>query len=192
MSDQFRRTLFVVAGLNVAYFGIEFAAAIIIGSVSLFADSIDFLEDAALNVLILIAIGWSAPFRTAVGKLLAVIIVIPGLATLWMTWHKIALPVPPAPLPLSATGVGALLVNFTCALLLVHVRHHGGSLGLAAFLSARNDVLANVAIIVGGLVTSATGSIWPDVIVGLGIAAMNADASREVYRATGQETDARP
>jgi divalent metal cation (Fe/Co/Zn/Cd) transporter len=87
MSDQFRRTLFVVAGLNVAYFGIEFAAAIIIGSVSLFADSIDFLEDAALNVLILIAIGWSAPFRTAVGKLLAVIIVIPGLATLWMTWH---------------------------------------------------------------------------------------------------------
>ena len=192
MPTEFRRTLFIVAILNFAYFGIEFAAAVVIGSVSLFADSIDFLEDTALNVLILLAMRWSAPYRSAVGKLLAAIILVPGLATLWMTWQKFALPVPPAPLPLSATGAGALLVNFICALLLVRVRHHGGSLGLAAFLSARNDVLANAAIIVAGFATSATQSIWPDLIVGLGIAAMNADAAGEVFRATGQETDARP
>ena len=191
MTDQFRRTLFIVAGLNLAYFGLEFAVALVIGSVSLFADSIDFLEDAALNILVLIAIGWSASYRTAVGRLLAVIIVIPGLATLWMTWQKIALPVPPAPLTLSATGAGALLINFICAMLLVRVRHHGGSLGLAAFLSARNDVLANAAIIAAGFATSATQSIWPDLIVGLGIAVMNADAAGEVYKAAGQETDAR-
>ena len=191
MTDQFRRTLFIVAGLNLAYFSLEFAVALVIGSVSLFADSIDFLEDAALNILVLIAIGWSASYRTAVGRLLAVIIVIPGLATLWMTWQKIALPVPPAPLTLSATGAGALLINFICAMLLVRVRHHGGSLGLAAFLSARNDVLANAAIIAAGFATSATHSIWPDLIVGLGIAVMNADAAGEVYKAAGQETDAR-
>lgn len=191
MSDQFRRTLFIVAGLNLAYFGLEFAVALVIGSVSLFADSIDFLEDAALNILVLIAVGWSASYRTAVGRLLAVIIVIPGLATLWMTWQKIALPVPPAPLTLSATGAGALLINFICAMLLVRVRHHGGSLGLAAFLSARNDVLANAAIIAAGFATSVTQSIWPDLIVGLGIAVMNADAAGEVYKAAGQETDAR-
>jgi Co/Zn/Cd efflux system component len=191
MSDQFRRTLFIVADFNLAYFGLEFAVALVIGSVSLFADSIDFLEDAALNILVLIAIGWSATYRTAVGRLLAVIIVIPGLATLWMTWQKIALPVPPAPLTLSATGAGALLINFICAMLLVRVRHHGGSLGLAAFLSARNDVLANAAIIAAGFATSATQSIWPDLIVGLGIAVMNADAAGEVYKAAGQESDAR-
>ena len=191
MTDQSRRTLFIVAGLNLAYFGLEFAVALVIGSVSLFADSIDFLEDAALNILVLIAIGWSASYRTAVGRLLAVIIVIPGLATLWMTWQKIALPVPPAPLTLSATGAGALLINFICAMLLVRVRHQGGSLGLAAFLSARNDVLANAAIIAAGFATSATQSIWPDLIVGLGIAVMNADAAGEVYKAAGQETDAR-
>ena len=191
MSDQFRKILFIVAGLNLAYFGVEFAAALFIGSVSLFADSIDFLEDAALNALILLAMGWSATHRAAVAKVLAAIILIPGLATLWMTWQKVALPVPPAPLPLSATGAGALLVNFTCALLLTRVRRHGGSLGLAAFLSARNDVLANAAIILAGLATSVTHSVWPDVIVGLGIAAINADAAGEVYRAAGQEPNAR-
>ena len=67
-------------------------------------------------------------------------------------------------------------------------RHHGGSLGLAAFLSARNDVLANAAIIAAGVATTATQSAWPDIFVGLGIAAMNAGAAAEVYRAAGRET----
>ena len=192
MSVLFRRTLYLVAGLNLAYFAVEFVAAHIIGSVALFADSIDFLEDAAVNALILLAMGWTASYRTVVAKLLAAIILIPGLATLWMMWQKLALPLPPAPLPLSAIGAGALLVNFICALLLVRVRHHGGSLGLAAFLSARNDVLANAAIILAGITTSATQSVWPDLIVGLGIAAMNAGAAGEVYRAAEHETDARP
>jgi len=51
----------------------------------------------------------------------------------------------------------------------------------AAFLSARNDALANVAIIGAGLTPIYARSAWPDVIVGLGIAAMNADAAREIY-----------
>ena len=72
------------------------------------------------------------------------------------------------------------------------MRHHGGSLGLAAFLSARNDVLANAAIILAGWVTSLTFLAWPDLIIGLGIAMMNAGAAGEVYKAAGKETDARP
>jgi Co/Zn/Cd efflux system component len=188
MPTGFRRTLSIVAFLNLTYFGVEWATAVVIGSVSLLADSIDFLEDAALNGLILMAAGWSDRSRSTLAKLLAVIILVPGLATLWMTWQKIALPVPPAPLPLSVTGAGALIVNLTCALLLMRFRHHGGSLGLAAFLSARNDVLANAAIIAAGVATTATQSAWPDIFVGLGIAAMNAGAAAEVYRAAGRET----
>ncbi|MSP82982.1 MAG: cation transporter, partial [Alphaproteobacteria bacterium] len=47
----FRRVVRIVAILNFGYFGIEFAVALAIGSVSLFADSVDFLEDASVNVL---------------------------------------------------------------------------------------------------------------------------------------------
>src|SRR3984893_7726530 len=57
IDQNLRRVVRLVAVLNLAYFGIEFAAARIIGSVSLFADSIDFLEDAAINLLILVASG---------------------------------------------------------------------------------------------------------------------------------------
>jgi Co/Zn/Cd efflux system component len=52
-----RSVIRLVAILNLAYFGIEFAVALAIGSVSLFADSIDFLEDASVNFLILVALG---------------------------------------------------------------------------------------------------------------------------------------
>lgn len=182
-----RRTVCLVALLNLGYFGVEFAVALAIGSVSLFADSIDFLEDASVNLLILAALGWSAVRRARVGMLLAVILMVPALATLWTAWDKFSTPVPPAPLPLSLGGLGALVVNLGCALMLARFRAHAGSLTKAAFLSARNDALANVAIIAAGLLTAYTFSVWPDLVVGLAIAAVNADAAREVWEAARQE-----
>jgi len=181
------RTVRLVALLNLAYFGVEFAVALGIGSVSLFADSIDFLEDASVNLLIFLALGWSPGARARVGMALAGILMLPALALLWALWRKLQMPVPPAPLPLSATGLGALGVNLFCAGLLVRFRRHAGSLTRAAFLSARNDAFANVAIVLAGGLTAWTGSVWPDVIVGLGIAAMNADAAREVWHAARDE-----
>lgn len=182
-----RRVVLVVMLLNLAYFGVEFSVALAIGSVSLFADSIDFLEDASLNFLILIALGWSAANRARVGMALALILLVPGLATLWTAWEKLNDPVVVAPLPLTLTGAGALVVNMVCALLLLAHRQRGGSLGRAAFLSARNDVLANFAIVIAGLVTAATLSAWPDLVVGLGIAVINADAAFEVWQAARKE-----
>ena len=177
----------LVAILNLAYFGIEFAVALAIGSVSLFADSIDFLEDASVNFLILVALGWGAAWRARVGIALAGILLVPGFATIWTAWGKLTMPVPPAPVPLSLAGAGALAVNWSCALMLTRYRHHAGSLTRAAFLSARNDTLANVAIVGAGLVTVYVRSAWPDLLVGLGIALMNADAARQVYRAARAE-----
>jgi len=187
MNLNLRRVVIVVAVLNLAYFGVEFAVALVIGSVSLFADSIDFLEDALVNLLIALALGWSATWRARLGMALSGILLIPGLATLWTACGKFLVPVPPAPLPLSLAGLGALAINVLCAFMLARFRAHSGSLTRAAFLSARNDTVANVAIIVAGFVTACTHSAWPDLIVGLGIAAMNADAAREVWNAAREE-----
>ncbi len=191
-TDQhLRRVIRLVAMLNLGYFGIEFAVARIIGSVSLFADSIDFLEDASVNLLILVALGWTARKRARVGMALAGILLVPGLATLWTAWEKFNLPVAPDPALLSLTGAGALAVNLSCALMLTRYRRHSGSLTRAAFLSARNDAVSNVAIILAGMVTAFLwASAWPDLIVGLGIAVLNADAAREVWQAAREEHNA--
>ena len=187
MTGQLSRTVRLVALLNLGYFGVEFAVAVSIGAVSLFADSIDFLEDASVNLLIVLALGWSLRARARVGMALAGILLLPALALLWALWQKWHAPVPPAPLPLSLTGLGALAVNLGCATLLARYRHHAGSLTRAAFLSARNDALANVAIVLAGGLTAWTASVWPDVVVGLAIAAMNVDAAREVWLAAHGE-----
>lgn len=190
-NDTLRRVVQLVAILNLAYFGIEFTVAKAIGSVSLFADSIDFLEDASVNLLIVLAIGWTARNRARVGMTLAGVLLIPGLATLWTAWEKFNLPVAPNAALLSLTGAGALVINLSCALMLAKYRHHSGSLTKAAFLSARNDAFANVVIVAAGLVTAYVwASAWPDLIVGLCIAAMNADAAREVWDAAREERGA--
>ena len=188
MKDRLRRTARLVVLLNVGYFGIEFAVATAIGSVSLFADSIDFLEDTSVNLLLLIGLSWPARRRARLGMVLAGVLLVPGAAALWTAWDKFMSAVPPAGAPLALTGLGALAVNATCALFLGRLRGQGGSLTRAAFLSARNDVLANLAIIAAGLVTAfAWRSAWPDLIVGLGIFLINLGAAGEVFAAARKE-----
>lgn len=191
-SVSLRRVIVAVALANLTYFGVEASVALAIRSVSLFADSVDFLEDASVNVLILLALGWSARARARLGYALSLILLAPALGMLWALWGKFAAPSVPAPVPLTITGVGALIVNFGCALALARIRHHASSLSRAAFLSARNDVFANLGIIAAGLVTAWTASLWPDVVVGLAIAAMNVDAAHEVWSAAREEHAAAP
>ncbi len=183
----FHRTLVVVAGLNLAMFAVEIIVALASGSVSLFADSVDFLEDASINLLILAGLGWSPRARARLGMGLAAIILVPGLATLAMAWHRYASGAPPAAVAIGATGLAALAVNTTCAVLLARHRAAAGSLTRAAFLSARNDTLANVAIVAVGVVTLWWHSPWPDLVIGLAIGLLNAGAAWEVWEAARGE-----
>ena len=118
---------------------------------------------------------------------LASLLLVPGVVTLWMAWAKFSSLAIPAPVPLTLAGVGALIVNVVCAVQLAKFRSQGGSLARAAFLSARNDAAANLAIIAAGLITLATQSAWPDLLVGLGIMLLNAGAAVEVWKAARAE-----
>jgi Co/Zn/Cd efflux system component len=75
--EDLRRAVVIVAVLNLAYFVVELSMAEIIGSVSLLADSIDFLEDASINFLIAVALSWTLTRRAVVGKMLAGILLTP-------------------------------------------------------------------------------------------------------------------
>ncbi len=182
------RTVALVAVLNLGYFAVEVSVALAIGSVALLADSADFLEDAAVNLLVLLGLSWSVRGRARLGRVLAGVLLAPALAFLWALWGKLSAPVPPQGLALGLTGLGALAVNLGCALMLARVRRAAGSLTRAAFLSARNDAAANLGIIAAGLVTAFLWpSIWPDVLVGLAVAALNLDAAAEVWQAAREE-----
>src|ERR1043165_2211548 len=113
-----RRAVITVALLNLAYGIFECGVALRIGSVSLFADSVDFFEGASVNLLIFLALGWSVRARARLGMLLAGILLVPAAATLWTAVEKFLSPMPPDAVSLSLTGLGALAVNLACAFLL--------------------------------------------------------------------------
>ena len=185
---RLRTAVLVVALLNLAYFFVEIGVAVGIGSVSLFADSVDFLEDTAVNLLIFVALGFTLRWRSVMGKVMAVIICVPAVAAAVSLILKAGNPEPPDPLSLTVTAGGAVLVNLACALILARFREHGGSMTTAAFLAARNDVLVNVAIIVMGLITAATLSGWPDIVLGAIIIVLNVSAAKEVWEVATEES----
>ncbi|RIK13567.1 MAG: cobalt transporter [Acidobacteria bacterium] len=184
---RLRRTVLTVAALNLGYFWVEVAVALAIGSVSLLADSVDFLEDTSIHLLIFLALGWPLARRALAGRVMALLVLVPALAAAWAVFRKAGDPVPPDVLALVATAGGAAMVNGVAAWLVSGVRHHGGSLSRAAFLSARNDVLVNLAIIAMGVVTLWTRSGWPDIVLGALIVVLNVGAAREVWEAATEE-----
>ncbi len=182
-----RRAVLLVAGLNLAYMLVELAVAVSIGSVALVADAVDFFEDFAVNLLIAIALGWSVARQVRVGKIMAVLIVLPAIAALIMAVLKVGDPDPPASGPLLAAALGALVVNLVCTGVLVRFRSGVGSLTAAAYLAARNDLLAGVAIVALAGVTAWTGSGWPDILLGVGLVLLNGTVAREVWEKAEQE-----
>lgn len=182
-----RRTTLLVVALNLAYFFVEVGVALAIRSVSLFADSVDFLEDTAVNLLIVIALGWSLRGRARAGRAMAGIIVVPALAAVVMAVLKFGDPERPDPVSLVLTAGGAIVVNAACAWLLARHRDHVGSMSRAAFLAARNDVYANAAIIAMGLLTMVWVSGWPDIVLGLFLVLLNFSAAKEVWEVAAEE-----
>ena len=182
-----RRAVLIVALLNLAYFFVEFVASLAIGSASLAADSADFLEDTAINLLVFFAVAWPAQRRRAAGSVLAALILIPAIAAIVMVVTKLINPVPPSPEGLTGVAVGALVVNVICAVILLRLRDQGSSLAKGAWLAARNDALANLLIIVAGLLTFVWSTAWFDIVVGAIIAVINLSAAKEVWEESREE-----
>lgn len=186
-ASRVRRAVLTVAALNFGYFFVEFSVALGSGSVSLMADSVDFLEDTSINLLIVAALGWTLARRALMGRVLAIIILVPASIAGWEAAQRFGAPEAPSVIPVVLASLGAIAINGASALIISRVRRHGGSLGRAAFLSARNDVLVNLSIIAMALVTASTGSGWPDLVLGCLIIALAIHAAHEVWEVSEEE-----
>jgi Co/Zn/Cd efflux system component len=172
----YRRALIIAAVLNLLMVFIEVAAAFYANSIALFADAIDFYEDAMTYFLAVALIGLGVGARALFGGLLALMMAVPCLWIAWKSMQQLLFGLPPDPLPMGATGLLALAVNVYCAYILLPHRK-GDSAHQGVWLSTRNDAISNIAIILAAVATAFTRSVWPDAVVGLGIAALNLQAA---------------
>ncbi len=182
MNMTLRKSVALVALLNLSYFVVEFLFSHLFDSLSLLSDSLDFLEDASINLLILIAFSWSLLARRRLSYLLAGILLIPGIVFIFQAITQFQTPQVPNGVGMSVVGLGALFVNLYCALILTRHRNEKDGLAKAAYLSARNDAFANLLIIGAGFITQYWESTYPDLIIGFIIFAMNFDAAKQVIK----------
>lgn len=183
----------MVALLNLAYAAVEMAMALAIGSVSLFADCVDFLEDTAINALVFFSLTRTDRIKQKAGFVLSFIILVPAAAPFATAVYKAVCREAPEPFTLTGTAAGAMAVNLVCALLLIRLRRQstaeGGSLIRGAWLAARNDVFADILIMAAGCATFFRPVAWWDITAGIIIAVINFHAFKEVFTAAKHEGD---
>ena len=187
MIDALKPIVLRVAALNLSYFGIEFYFAHRYNSVALFSDSLDFLEDASVNLLIFLAFSLAVIWRKRLSYLFAFLLLLPAIGFFWNAIAKLSEPVAPECTGMSVVGFGALVINLYCAIILNKFKDIKGGLAKAAYFSARNDAVSNILIIAAGLLTLVWISPVPDLIVGAVIFFMNADSARDILNAARAE-----
>ena len=187
MSEALKPIVARVAFLNITYFSLEFYFAHKFNSVSLLSDSLDFLEDASVNILIFLAFSLAVVWRKRLSYIFALLMLLPGISFLYNALHQISNPVTPTGKGMSLVGLGAFVVNLYCATILNKFKEIQGGLAKAAYFSARNDAVSNILIIFAGIVTLFWISALPDLIVGTVIFIMNADSARVILKAAHRE-----
>lgn len=182
----FGRLLCVVLAINAAMFVVEFGAGLMARSTALMADSLDMFGDASIYALSLYALHRSARWRAGAALTKSLLMAGFGLVVIADIVLKIAVGVVPMAPLMGIFGALALAANLTCALLLMRFRR--GEINMrSTWLCSRNDVLANVGVLVAAGLVGYTGNPWPDVAIGLLIAAVFLQSSLGVFReAVGQ------
>ena len=177
----FGRVLWVVLAINTAMFVAEFGAGLMARSTALMADSLDMFGDASIYALSLFALRRSARWRAGAALLKSLLMAGFALVVIGDVLLKILAVAVPAASMMGVFGALALAANLTCALLLLRFR--SGEINMrSTWLCSRNDVLANMGVLVAAGLVAYTGNLWPDVAIGLLIGALFLQSSLGVFR----------
>ena len=181
VAERQRRVLQLVLAVNAGMFVIELTAGLLAASTALLADSVDMLGDAMVYGFSLYVIGRGAAWQARGARLKGTIMAIFGAGVLADVVVKLARGAMPSPELMGGVGLLALAANASVLALLWRRRADDVNMH-SAWLCSRNDVVANAGVLVaaGGVVL--TGSGWPDIVVGLAIAALFAGSAIEVLR----------
>jgi cation diffusion facilitator family transporter len=176
-----RSTLRAVLGINVAMFVIEVVAGLLAGSTALLADSLDMLGDALVYAFSLYVVARNDAWKAGSALLKGTIMGAFGLFVLGHAGYKLFHPQVPHVEAVGLIGLLALAANSVCLILLW--RHRAADVNMrSVWLCSRNDIIANTSVLVAAGGIWLTDSQWPDLWIGLGIAALFLQSSLRVIR----------
>ena len=171
LRDRQSSTLKTVLAINVVMFAVELAAGVVSGSTALLSDSLDNLGDALTYGLSLYAVSKGARSKTRVALFKGLLILTAGVVVLGQVIYRIVMPTVPIFELMGAISVVALVANSVCLALLWKHRQEDINMS-SVWECSRNDIAANISVFIAATGVWITGSGWPDVAVGLGLASL--------------------
>jgi len=174
-------TLKIVLGINAVMFLVELTAGLLSGSVSLVADSLDMLGDTLVYGFSIYVVARGARMKAKAALFKGGIMAAFGFFVLGQAVYKIVFPQVPVFEAIGAIGLLALATNSICFALLW--RHRADDINMSSvWLCSRNDIIANVSVLFAAVGVWLTHSGWPDILVGLALAALFLRSSLFVLR----------
>lgn len=165
------RVLWILLALNAVMFVVELGAGIWARSAGLVADAMDMFADAAVYGVALYAVGRAARYKLGAARLAGGLQLVLALGALAEVVRRIVGDATPEPIGMMGIALLALAANVACLVLIA--RHREGGVHMkASYIFSANDVVANLGVIVAGVLVVWTGSAWPDWIIGLVIGAV--------------------
>jgi cation diffusion facilitator family transporter len=168
---QERKTLLIVLGINAFMFVFELVLGLLAESTGLIADSLDMLADAFVYSISLYAVGKSANLKTNAARSSGVAQIILALLVLADVLRRFIYGSEPVSTLMMGVGFTALIANSICLSLIAKHRNDGVHMR-ASLIFSKNDVIANIGVILSGVLVWALGSRYPDLVIGLVIAAV--------------------
>ncbi len=185
-SPDYRRVLWIALGVNAAMFAVEGGAGLAAGSVSLQADALDFLGDAANYGLSLSVLSLGLVWRARAALVKGISMGLFGIWVIGAAAMNVLGDAMPHATTMGVVGFVALIANVGVALMLYRYREGDANMR-SVWLCTRNDAIGNAAVIVAALGVVGTGTLWPDIAVAAVMASLALSASFETIRAARRE-----
>lgn len=180
------KVLWAVLFINLAMFVIEFGAGVRADSLSLTGDSLDMLGDALVYASSLYVVNKGRKAQAGSAFFKGILMFLFAIAVFARATYQLFAGVTPAATMMSTIGVVALLANLVCLLLLS--RHRQDNLNMSSvWLCSRNDIIANVSVLVAAGLVFLTHSGLPDLAVGFMLTFVFAKSAGKVLTQSWQE-----
>lgn len=183
---RYRRALWIALVVNALMFAVEIGAGLASGSVSLLADAIDFLGDAANYGLSLAVLSMAVAWRSGAAMVKAVSMIGFAVFVLGRAGWAAATGETPEPFTMGVVGLVALAANVGVAVLLYSFRNGDANMR-SVWLCTRNDAIGNVAVLLAALGVVGTGTRWPDLAVAAVMGGLALSAGVMVLRQARRE-----
>lgn len=180
------RTLIILLAINGFMFVAEIVAGVLADSTALIADSLDMLADATVYAIGLYAVGRSLAVKAKAAHISGIFQVLLGLGVLFDILRRFIVGSEPESLAMVLVGLVALVANGICLVLIY--KHRQGEVHMrASWIFSKNDVIANLGVIAAGLLVAWLQSPWPDLVIGLIIAAIVVRGGVHIVKDAGAE-----